>query len=317
MNVTLIKIFLIILLISLISACSGCYMGMGDKQNALDRGTTSSYDDTTQDDTQSNFKENSTNSKEFEDPEEDLALINQWREDYNLVTCKTLSGNISVILFYVDDFESFWTDKEINDFTKKEIELGLLFLEQEAKKYGIELDLTVEKSYSAIYYDDEVITSVKNTGLASADVLWQAALQIDYTSSTKMINAFKSKYKTDEIVCFTIFNKDGTSYALNPKRDADIKIDEHCIVFARDLNSIQNGPAGSQAAVIAHEMLHLYGAEDFYASSSRKNLAKIYYPSDIMLSAAYDIDTNTVESATAFYVGWTNTVPDILKQKEW
>lgn len=317
MKNTLIKILLTILLLSFISAFSGCYFGMHDKQDALDHGTTSSCDDTTQDDAQPNVEEDSTNPVESEDSEEDLALINQWREDYNLGTCKTLGGNISVILFYVDDFESTWTNEEINRFTKNEVEPGLLFLEQEAKKYGIELNLTIEKSYSAIYYDDEVITSVPNTGFASADVLWQSALQINYSSSTKMIDEFRSKYKTEEIVCFTIFNKDGTSYALNPKRDADIKIDEHCIVFARDLNSTQNGPAGSQAAVIAHEMLHLYGAEDFYASSSRKNLAKIYYSNDIMLSAAYDIDTNTVESATAFYIGWTDTVPDVLKQKGW
>lgn len=313
----LIKILFTVLLLGLISAFWGCDFGKRDKQDALDHETTSSWDDTTQDGTQPNFEDDSANQAEPEVSEEDLALINQWREDYNLGTCKILGGNVSVILFYVDDFESTWTNEEINRFAKNEVEPGLLFLEQEAKKYGIELNLTVERSYSAIYYDDEVITSVKNTGFASADVLWQSALQINYPSSTKMIDAFRSRYKTEEIVCFTIFNKDGTSYALNPKRDADVKIDEHCIVFARDLYSTQNGPAGSQAAVIAHEMLHLYGAEDFYASSSRKNLAKTYYPKDIMLSAAYDIDTNTVESATAFYIGWIDTVPDVLKQKGW
>ena len=98
-------------------------------------------------------------------------------------------------------------------------------------------------------------------------------------------------------------------------RDSDVKIDEHCIVFSRDLNSAQNGPDGWQAAVIAHELLHLYGAEDFYVSSSRKILAKIYYPNDIMLSASYDIDTNTIDSATAFYIGWLDIVPNVLNKK--
>ena len=248
---------------------------------------------------------------------EDPALIDQWRSDYNLGTCKNLSGNVSVILFYVDDFESAWTPEEITRFTQNEVEPGLLFLEQEAKKYGVELNLTIEKTYASIYYDDEVITSVKNTGLATADALWTAAVQINYSSSEAMIDAFRREYDTEEIVCFTIFNKDGTSYALNPKRDADIKIDEHCIVFARDLNSTQNGPAGKQASVIAHETLHLYGAEDFYTSSSRKILAQIYCPGDIMLSAAYDIDTNAIGSATAFYIGWTDTAPKIIKRSGW
>ncbi len=259
----------------------------------------------------------SANTEETIHTEIDLSLINQLREDYNLGTCTTLRGNVSVILFYLDDFESAWTEEEINCFTKNEIEPGLLFLEQEAKKYGIELDLTVEKSYSSIYYDDEVITSIKKTGLASIDVLKQAALQTGYSSSANMIEEFRSNYKTEEIVCFTIFNKNGTAYAINPKRDSDIKIDEHCIVFARDLNSAKNGPEGSQASVIAHEMLHLYGAEDFYSSSSRKKLANIHYPKDIMLSQSYNIDTNTIDDATAFYIGWTDIVPDVLNKKGW
>lgn len=243
--------------------------------------------------------------------------VNDMREDYDLGTCKDLSGNVSVILFYIDDFESAWTDEEISRFTEYEVEPGLLFLEQEAKKYGIELDLTVKKSYSSIFYDDEVITSIANTGLASADVLWHAAVQSGYSSSTKMIEALRKKYKTEEIVCITVFNKGGTSYALNPKRGTDTKIDEHCIVFARELNTANNGPEGSQAAVVAHEMLHLYGAEDLYASTSRKSLARRYFPNDIMLSAAYDIGTNTVDAATAFYIGWTDTVPEVFWQNGW
>ena len=262
-------------------------------------------------------KEEIASTEESAEPEKDLSLINQLREDYNFGTCKKLSGNVAVILFYMDDFESSWTDAETDRFTQNEVLPGLDFLEQEAKKHGIELNLTVKGSYSSIYYGDEVITSVGNTGFATADVLWEAAVQINYSSSAKMIEAFKSKYKTDEAVCFTIFNKGGTSYAINPKRDADMKVDEHCIVFARELNTVKNGPDGQQAAVVAHEMLHLYGAEDFYASAPRKSLAKKYYPSDIMLSAAYDIKTNTIEAATAFYIGWTDTVPSVIEEEGW
>ncbi len=262
-------------------------------------------------------EEASTDLEETKNPESALSPTDRFREDYNLGTCKALSGNISVILFYMDDFESEWTKAGRDLFTKNEIKPGLTFLEQEAKKYGMELNLTVKKVYSSLYYDDEVITSVKDTGFATADVLWQAATQIHFSSTEKMINEFRSRYQTEEIVCLTIFNKDGTSYALNPKRGADIRLDEHCLVFVRDLHTEENGPAGSQAAVIAHEMLHLFGAEDLYAPSTRKSLAKIHYPGDIMLSAAYDIDTNTVDAATAFYIGWTDQVPDVLHKKGW
>lgn len=311
------KIVLFALALCLTSGCFGCGLEKHQDMDNLHSEALSSQSIATQNGEYPTFEDTSAGTEGAKTPEDELALINQWREDYLLGTCQVLSGNVSVILFYINDFEGAWTDEEINRFTENEVKPGLAFLEQEAKKYGIALNLTVEESYSSIYYDDEVITSVQNTGFASADVLWQAAVQINYPSSGKMIDAFRSRYKTEEIVCFTIFNKGGTSYALNPKRGTTVHIDEHCIVFARELNTTQNGPAGSQAAVIAHEMLHLYGAEDFYADASRKSLARIHYPSDIMLSAAYDIDTNTIEPATAFYIGWTDTVPEVLKQKGW
>lgn len=317
MNFLLKRIFLIVFLLCVIFSLSGCYYEDDAESDTFNSEIASLNDDTQKDKKQTNDKKDSNSTEKSKQTEEALSGVNLLRKDYNFGTCKTLSGNISVILFYVDDFESKWTNEEIDLFTKNEVEPGLVFLEQEAKKYGVELNLTVQKSYSEIYYDDEVITSVANTGFASADVLWQAALQINYPSSQKMIQTFRNKYKTEEVICLTVFNKSGTAYAFNPTRDSNLNIDEHCIVFARDLNSTKNGPAGSQASVVAHEMLHLFGAEDYYASTSRKSLAKEHYPDDIMLSAAYDIKTNTIEDVTAFYVGWTNEPPKILYREGW
>lgn len=162
-----------------------------------------------------------------------------------------------------------------------------------------------------------MIVSVRDTGLATIDVLTQAARGIGFADTEEMLDSFRKEYGTDEVVCFTIFHKNGTAYAINPKRGATPFVDEHCIVFVRDLNSSGNDPAGSQASIIAHEMLHLFGAEDFYASASRKQLARALYPSDIMLGANYDVRTNTLGKATAFYIGWTDEIPDILYDEGW
>ena len=117
------KIALIILWICLVSCLAGCNFVSNLGKSDFDSETTSSSDDTMQN-------------------EKDLSSINQLREDYHLGTCKELKGNVSVILFYIDDFESRWAEAEIDRFTKKEVMPGLAFLEQEAKKYGIELNLT-------------------------------------------------------------------------------------------------------------------------------------------------------------------------------
>lgn len=190
MKVVLKKIFSAVLLLCLIFlTLTGCYHKSVGEKDTLGSEKEPSQDDTTTSEKQPASKEDPTITEKEDGV---LSETDQLRLDYNLGTCKALSGNVSVVLFYIDDFESSWTDTEIDLFTKNEVEPGLSFLEKEAKKYGVELNLTVKKSYSAIYYDDEVITSVKDTGLASADVLWQAALQINYSSSRKMIDAFRS-----------------------------------------------------------------------------------------------------------------------------
>ncbi len=288
------RIISALLLLFFIFTIFGCRQGK-DKGNTVEVGTTET-----------------TEKEEPDENEIDLSLINQLREDYNLGTCKNLSGEVSVYLFYMDDFESEWTESEAERFTRHEVEPALRFLESEAKKYGVELNFTVRRSYLGIYYDDEVITSVKDTGLASVDVLWQAAIQNNYVSTQNMIKNFRLRHKTEEVICLTIFNKSGTAYAINPKKDADMKVDEHCIIFVRDSGLTENSPKGYQASYIAHSILHLYGAENFYDDPNRKFLAEVCCPDDIMLYSSYYIIKNTIGESTAFYIGWINTVPDIL-----
>lgn len=254
---------------------------------------------------------------ETETAEDELSELDQMRDDYNFGTCKSLRGEVAVVLFYMNDFESQWTKEEMDRFTRNEVKPALAFLEQEAEKYGVELTLTVKKTYASRSYDGEVIQSTKESGYCTTDVLWQAMDRNYFSSVEDMIKSFRNRYITDEIICLTVFNKDGGSYAINPKRGSDILMEEHCVLFARDLHTDTNAADGSQAAVIASNILYLYGAESFTASETRKSMAIYHYPYDLMLSAAYDIHMNVVGRATAFYIGWTDEAPDVMYQEGW
>lgn len=247
---------------------------------------------------------------------EQLNEINQLRPDFDLGTCRTLMGDISIVLFFMDDFQSNWTEKEIESFVLNDVEPGLKFLEEEAGRRGIGLNFCIKKVCSSLMYDGEVILSIKDTGLATTDVLYQAARSLHYSSDEEMLADYKKQYGT-EVVCYTIFNKNGTSYAINPPRGDTTKVEEHCIVFKYDLTSDRDDPIGAQASIISHELLHLYGAEDYYAPASRKRLAQKHWPSDIMLKVKYDIADNNLGNATAFYVGWTNRVPEAMQNDGW
>lgn len=64
-------------------------------------------------------------------------------------------------------------------------------------------------------------------------------------------------------------------------------------------------------------MLHLFGAEDFYTPHARKEIAEKKYSKDIMLHQEYEIQKNNIGDATAFYIGWTDTVPEVLYDRNW
>lgn len=251
-----------------------------------------------------------------EKPVEKLVGVNKLRPDYDLGNCKDLRGNITVILFYLDDFESSWTRKEINDFTEKEIKPGLKFLENSAEKYNVKLKFKIEEIHSDIYYDGKVEVNTKKSGLATINTLYTAAKALDCLNDLDFIAKYKLEYST-EILSICLFNKKGISYALNPRRGDDTDIAEHVLMFSEDLETEELGPVGWQSSVIAHETLHLYGAEDYYKPASRKAIAEKQCPGDIMLSCQYFLWHNDFGDATAFYIGWTDTPPEYLYKKGW
>ena len=260
-----------------------------------------------------------TEATESQNSTEDMDKINLMREDFDLGNCKQLCGKVIVVLLYMDDFESTWTEDEITKFTEFEVNPALDFMEKQAQNHNVSLSMEIGYIHSGLYYDDEVIESVKETGYATGDVLWKASLGLGYASDKKMLDEYRRQFQTEEIVCFAIFNKDGTSYALNPKRGYDdYNIREHCLIFAYDRGSNkQNAIRGGQSSVIAHEMLHLFGAEDFYTPRARKEIAEKKFSKDIMLHQEYEIHKNNIGDATAFYIGWIDTVPEALYDKNW
>lgn len=241
-------------------------------------------------------------------PTEGLEGVNKFRPDYGLGACQNLKGEISVALFYMDDLESKWTRDEILDFEEKYLEKAFEFLEKEAKKYGAALNFEIQKSFSGLYYDDDVIVNINEEGYATTDVLEQAAKEIGYASDTKMIEALKAEYGTEEVICLNVFNKNGVAYALNPRRGSDAKADEHSIVF------------GKEGAYIPSDVvlttLCLYGAESLKNTMWRRYLASPY-KKDIMFTMGGNLSESEISELTAFYIGWTDKIPDVMLDENW
>ncbi len=250
---------------------------------------------------------------------------NKLRPDYKYGACKNLEGDVAVVMIYVDDFESTWTVEEMKNFTENEVQPALDFLEREAADYGIDLNISVQGTYSA-YYSGEVIRSMKRAnGKSTEDVLEKVAGQIGHSSDEAMLKVFRKNFDTDEVICITVFNKDGTGVALNPQKPqtdlydpiTNVGLQEHVVMFSRDIDETEMGPAGSQSATVVEYILYLYGTEALYKDDFRITYASYHCPTDLMYTVAPDIFDLDIEDVTAFYIGWTDDPPLTMQDERW
>ena len=224
-----------------------------------------------------------------------------------------------MILIFLDDNESSWDDTAYSSQWTDVIEPGLDYLEDRAADWGVPLDFDV-----GVYRTENDRTVRYNGTVAdideskhSADILEQAAKSIGFSSASHMKTHLQGYSGQQEIICMIFMNKDGRSYSINDERDDGYDIMEYCVVFTHGSNYSYKTPP----ATIAHELLHNYGAMDYYDPygeyPNRKQLAEQYFYTDIMLRTYYDISYNTIGSYTAYSVGWSDTFPAVCDCPEW
>ncbi len=241
--------------------------------------------------------------------------VNALRKKCFYGTNQYLSGKVTAVVIYMEDFESDWTNDEIDEFTENDVEPALEFLEKEAEKYGIELDFEIKVLRNG-YYDAEVVTDIDAAGCTTIDALEQAAKSYDYESQYDIHDRMAQDYGT-EVVFITVFNKPGCSYGLNPKPWTDFKAVEHCIMFSIDMDNQTEYEPGTNATIIVCTMLHLFGGESLNKPEGRQYIAQWLYPHDIMRIQPFDIAESEIGSATAYYIGWTDDVPEAVYSQGW
>ena len=251
-------------------------------------------------------------------------LMEDTRPRYGLGTCHTLSGEQTVVLFFMDDDESRWTKEDVIDFTDQKILPALDFLEKQAQSWGVELDFTVKRYSTALSgglqmtYGGSVIKDLNVSG-STKDLPAQIAALMGCDRDDALLRALMEEFETESVIPLMLLNKDGVAYAraqLSPGLGGHV---EHAVVFADHLGH----PAGSwrrmsrREATVAHEILHLFGAEDYYLDEGRIRLAEKYYPNDIMLLDTFRLSRLTVDAYTGYCVGWTDEVPAICSEEAW
>lgn len=246
-----------------------------------------------------------------------------YRAWYDLGNCSTLTGHPTLVVLFADDAESGWSDTLIQHFQNVQIAKAVEWLEQQATKNGVVLDIQTKFYHGTldnggkVYYPDAIAHGPDE---GDYDLLETVVSNMNEGTADQFYAKLRRDNGGEDVMFLCMVNKDGLSYARG-HADPYSHIMEYAVVYARDTDvpatDALHQKTHNRASVIAHELLHLFGAEELYAPEGRNAIAKEKYLKDVMLWTESFIVRNEVTEFTAYCIGWTDIVPAICYDPDW
>ena len=254
----------------------------------------------------------SSNSPTFSDGSEDFVNGSDFTTAMHGGTAKTLTGNCLIYNVFVNDAESEWTAKATESV------LGMLeeaanFLERRFEESGSDGKLSVrftDASNSAFLSFDEAAP----TDASGMNWLGYAFSKTEHGTPNAYLKQCVKNVSDYDNVCFLfLFNKAGRSFATpydsQYKDCEDYRYERAQIFFSTD----RSFEFFCNPSVLAHELLHLFGAVDLYEPHvDTEDAAKVeeLFPTELMRFEPTDIFQAEISSLTAYLIGWTKVLPN-------
>lgn len=210
--------------------------------------------------------------------------------DRGYVKSNPCTGSQVIVSVFVNDSTCSWNDNYSIEMAQNTIYEAKNYIEAEARRWGKSVDfITAEDDPDLAFtysYDKDINWKHPGTTLGPAKAIFSENI---YAYSDEGRAEIQAKYPNSNIiyVVSTPETGDGRSFAI-PKIDV-------CLVYRG---------ASAASCEYAHEILHIYGAKDYYANNSTyivTTRAKTYYPHDLFYDPAV---TSIICPPQAFNVGW-------------
>lgn len=250
-------------------------------------------------------------------------VAESYRAWYDLGNCGTLTRNPTLVVLFVDDAESTWNEPLMQHFQNVQITKAVEWLEQQAAKYGVPLDIQTKfyhgtlENGGRVYYPATVAHGPDEDDY---DLLESVVGHMNEGTGDQFFAKLRRDNGGEDVMFLCMVNKDGLSYARG-HADPYSQILEYAVVYARHTDvpptDALHQKTHNRASVIAHELLHLFGAEEMYEPNGRNELAKEKYLKDVMLWTESFIARNEITEFTAYCIGWTDTVPAVCYDPNW
>jgi hypothetical protein len=249
-----------------------------------------------------------------------------YRDGIRNNVCKTLKHNVLVYFIFVDTREtSPWTEFDIRS-TIDSMEVAVKWLEQKAREHGVPLNIITD-----YYIGNEYTTIRKNL---PADNVFLSATEPNFNTGLKELNKWADNIAKKAGEEIHIVEKDGIPEIKNPKNK------ERLVAHLRDERQVESVAllymvnnyyrndisipvnqlntddiefaivSYKYPAVIAQNILNLFGAADLYKTLYRRNekkikLAQEFFPHDIMQDVyGQNIQKFDIGEYTQYLIGW-------------
>ena len=250
--------------------------------------------------------------------------------------CKRLTGEVVLYCIFVDTrYTQPWSAYDINS-TLDSIHYAMEWLENKASENGIPLTITVQyhQNNNVIPISQDfprktlsgTLLPVIPAGIRLLDG-WSNRIARNagkaFAQDTASIIKTKNKLSDRERLIARLRDMNGTDnvaliYFHNNYYKEEMSVAIHCDSHTETEYAIVSF---KQPSVIAHELLHLFGAWDLYINpferkwknQRRKKMAMKEFPDEIMAFAYRDIDKLNISPLTQYLIGWRPELDDKYK----
>ena len=226
----------------------------------------------------------------------------------NQGSARTLEGKIYVLTCYVS--ETGWTQDEVEEYSAL-VQEAEDWLVAQAKNYGKEVSFEngtagLEKP---LLFDE--IVSGNGVGDEPVDLVYKVMKKMGYKNGLDFIDWLNDTIDCDGGLVLIVANKPGRGYSMAYKDTFDPRM--YFLEGTMLYTSYSDGKPDC-AASIAHEMCHLFGANDLYATfaqtAENEACARELFPDDIMLRVSYNINSLKIDKLTAWLIGLTDEMEE-------
>jgi hypothetical protein len=216
----------------------------------------------------------------------------------------SLDGRILTFTCFVSAKNDAWMNSE-KDSIEGLISEAQIWLVKQATKNDVTLSF---KNNSEELVDDRIYANIirnQNDLIERSKILFQIQHELGFTRKFSILDYMFDSTSCNKLNLLVFVKSQGTSYSL-PFRIGMNKAKnfvEGSILFSQ----FESGKK-LISSTIAHEMLHLYGAWDFYETfaqtKDRQVKANELFPNSIMLHTYTNINDNDVDELTSWLIGW-------------